>query len=68
MYLSKSDVFDIIQSLRINKATGTADINPTLLKNTAEVVYIPLSRVFNKSLSSNTFPNIWKIVNVAPIF
>ena len=68
IYLSESDVLDILKSLKINKATGPDDISPTLLKNTAEVIYKPLSRLFNKSLSSNTFPDFWKIANVVPIF
>ena len=68
IYLSESDVLDILQSLKISKATGPDDISPTLLKNTAGVIYKPLSRLFNKSLSSNTFPDFWKIANVVPIF
>ena len=46
IYLSESDVLDILQSLKINKATGPDDISPTLLKNTAEVIYKPLSLLF----------------------
>ena len=64
IYLSESDVSDILQSLKINKATGPDDISSTLLKNTAEVIYKPLSRLFNKSLSSNKFPDFWTIANV----
>ena len=60
---SESEVLDILKTLKTNKATG-----PLLLKNTADVIVGPLTLLFNKSLSSNVFPAIWKIAHITPIF
>ena len=66
--LSESEVLDILKTLKTNKATGPDEIRPLLLKNTAYVIVGPLTLLFNKSLSSNVFPAIWKIAHITPIF
>ena len=66
--LSESEVLDILKTLKTNKAIGPDEISPLLLKNTADVIVGPLTLLFNKSLSSNVFPAIWKIAHITPIF
>jgi hypothetical protein len=38
-----------------------------MLKETAEVLALPLSDLFNKSMELGTFPDMWKRANVTPI-
>ena len=39
-----------------------------MLKMTATSITKPMTRLFNKSLRDNIFPDIWKRANVSPIF
>ena len=51
-----------------NKSTGPDKIPTKLLKLCAVLIYEPLTKLFNKSLSSGCFPTIWKQANVSAIF
>jgi hypothetical protein len=55
-------------SLNTNKASGYDNISNTLLKKTAYSIAKPLTDLFNHSLSTGIFPNIWKKANVPPVF
>jgi hypothetical protein len=43
-------------------------IHPTLVKELAEQIAVPLSVIFNKSLQEGVVPPDWKLANVSPIF
>ena len=66
--VSAPDVLKILNSLNENKSTGPDKIPTKLLKLTALLIYEPLTRPFNKSLSSGKFPSSWKEANVTAIF
>ena len=59
--ISRQDVEDVLQHLNVYKASG-----PDLLKG-ANVLVLPYSIVFNRSLEQEYFPNSWKEANVSPI-
>ena len=66
--LTVDDVQTILESLDVTKATGPDAIPARLLKETAHVIAPPLSKLFNKSLSTGTVPLEWKEANVVPVF
>jgi len=66
--ITTSEVADILLNLETGKACGPDGINNIVLKNCANELSGPLSKLFNQSLQSGVFPNIWKEANVAPIF
>ena len=68
VYISSQDVTDIIKSLKLNKACGFDLITHTLLKESIGVLSLPLSTLFNKSLSVCRFPEKWKMANITPIY
>ena len=68
VYISSQDVTDIIKSLKLNKACGFDLITHTLLKESIGVLSLPLSTLFNKSLSVCRFPEKWKLTNVTSIY
>ena len=39
-----------------------------MLKETAEVMAMPLSRLFNRSMEMGCFPDVWKQANVTPVY
>jgi hypothetical protein len=68
IYLSDEDVFNGLYNLDIHKGAGPDKIPPIFLSNCAESLTKPLSLVFNRSLATGTFPSLWKMSFLTPIF
>ena len=66
--ISETDVMDQLKILNVNKAYGPDQLPPRLLKEAKEYIYKPLTKLFNKSLQTQTFPLIWKRANVLPVY
>ena len=54
--------------MKTNKATGLDQINAKLLKDSASSTVSGLTKIFNASLHSQTFPDIWKKGKITPLF
>lgn len=67
-YISENSVRKEIESLNITKSTGSDKIPPVFIKNCINSLVSPLHIIFNKSLSQNVFPKIWKLSKVVPVF
>ena len=57
---------DILKILKLNKATGPDDISSRM--QTYNIVSYPLTKLFNVSLKTHTYPDLWKIAHVVPLF
>ena len=55
--ISRQDVEAVLQHLNVSKASGPDLISPGLLKEGANVLALPYSIVFNRSLKQGYFPN-----------
>jgi hypothetical protein len=66
--IEEQEVTDIITILPANKAVGPYCISHKMLKSTKATIVKPLTMLFNRSLSENTFPYSWKIAHVIPLF
>ena len=65
------DIVDILQalkSLKVDSATGPDGIPSRLLKNVAQVIAVPLKRIFRFSFLTGTLPDSWLSANVTPVF
>jgi hypothetical protein len=62
------EVQSVLLGLDISKGAGPDRIPPLILKNCASAFAHPLSLLFNRSLSTCVFPEIWKLSYVTPIF
>ena len=58
----------MLETLDVTKATGPDKIPAKLLRETASVTALSLCKLFNKSLSTGSFPQNWKEANVVPVF
>ena len=67
IFVQTEEVCAILKSLATGKACGPDQINNRVLKEVAESIAEPLTRLFNASLSRSTVPDIWKKANVSPI-
>ena len=61
------DVELTLKTLQTGKAAGPDAINNRILKELADPLSIPLSDIFNYSLSVGKVPSVWKLANVTPI-
>ena len=66
--VQEEEVSDIIKCLKTNKAVGEDLISHKVLKETCYTITKPLCSLFNKSLSSCIFPDMWKQAIVMPLF
>ena len=60
VHITPNDVYDIIIHLNINKSVGPDGISNCGLRYAADFKSVPLSNIFNNSLSSSTYPQAWK--------
>ncbi len=53
-----------------SKSTGLNGIGIRLLKVSADIIALHITRIYlcNASISSGTFPDVWKKARVVPIF
>ena len=65
---NENEVLKLLNSLDLHKATGPDKLPAKILKMSALLIYQPLTKLFNKSLRTATFPDIWKIANITPIY
>lgn len=66
--LSGEEVLIKLKALDSSKGAGPDGIPPIFLKECALELCSPLTIIFNLSLLQGTFPAIWKIAHVTPIY
>lgn len=66
--LPESIVFEGLMNLDSSKGCGPDGIPPVFLVNCAQSLCRPITIIFNLSLESGIFPDIWKTSCVKPIF
>ena len=66
--VTSEEVRKLLQDLNVNKATGPDGIPPRILSLAATELSIPIAILFQKSISTGSLPNEWKMAHVTPIF
>ena len=66
--ISPDEVFQVLNTLNTNKASGSDNIGPLLLKSCASFLTYPLHHLFSLSLQTSAIPNEWKLHTIIPIF
>ena len=66
--VSCQEVFNLIQKIPSNKASGLDNISARLLKEASPIVTRSLTFIINQSITTGIFPNAWKRARVSPIF
>ena len=62
------EIIEIINKFNQNKSAGHDNIGNYLVKRVAKEISIPLTIIFNLSITSGIFPNDLKIAKVIPIY
>lgn len=68
IYVTRDVVFNKLKKLDVNKSAGPDSISAVFFANCADGLAYPLQLIFNRSLSTGTFPCSWKSAQVVPIF
>ena len=65
--ITDEQIFNILYSLKVNKAHGPDDISVNMIKLCGNGLCVPLKLIFNNILTTGIFPDQWKKANVTPI-
>ena len=66
--VTPEDVDKEIKTLDVNSCPGADGIHPRFLARCSSAVSLPLSIIFNSSLSEGSLPSEWLASQIAPIF
>ena len=66
--ITTQETLNALNKLVINKSCGPDLLPSKILKLVAIIIAEPLTKLFNKSLRSGTYPTTWKEANIQPIF
>jgi hypothetical protein len=66
--ITPGKILDILQILKLGKASDLDTISHQMLKKTCNNICVPLSLLFILSLSKSEFPKQWEIASVMPLF
>ena len=61
-------VFKELNQLQEHKSTGLDGISPRFLKDGSEVLKIPITHIVNRSITTSTVPDDFKVARVSPLF
>ena len=61
------DVIKVIKNLKNSSATGVDFIDTRTVKLAAEMLAPALTHIINLSITTNTFPSIWKYAKIIPL-
>ena len=66
--IDNDQIISLNRKIDPKKATGSDGISGQMLLLCDESVVLPLQIIFTYILSTSTYPDMWKIANVTPIF
>ena len=67
-HISTLDIRDAIAKLKTAKSFGNDTISSYFLKLALPVMETSLAIMFNTSIETSQFPNLWKLARITPIF
>ena len=68
IYPVTEEVIDLTKSLKGKPTAGDDDIPENIVKQCIQLIKGLLSHIYNLSLTSGVFPNVWKTAKVKPLY
>ena len=68
IFIQSDEIIRLIRNLNPNKATGSDGISGQMLLLCDDSVVLPLKIIFQNILETSTYPDMWKLANITPIF
>ena len=66
--IQSDKILSLIRNLNPNKATGSDGMSAQMLLLCENSVVLPLKIIFENILKTSSYPDLWKLANVTPIF
>ena len=66
--IGNDEIITLIRNINPNKGSGSDGISGQMLLFCDDSVVLPLKIIFENILLTSTYPDIWKLANVTPIF
>jgi hypothetical protein len=66
--VSEDEVINLSKNLKGKMTAGYDDIPENLVKDCIHLIKKPMAHIYNISLNSGVFPDVWKVVKVKPLF
>ena len=64
----RDEIISLIRNINPNKASGSDGISGQMLLLCDNSVVLPLKIIFHNILVTSTYPDLWKLANITPIF
>jgi hypothetical protein len=64
---TEAEVYDLIVGLDTSKSTGPDGISAKMLRGAVDAVVPSLTRLFNLSITTGSFPELWKFSRIVPV-
>ena len=68
MRFTEDQVLKLLTHLSVDKACGPDGLHPRLLKELANEIVGPITKLFNVSVATGSIPADWKKAEVKPLF
>jgi hypothetical protein len=68
IYPVTEEVISLTKSLKGKPTAGDDDIPENLFKQCIHLIKGPLAHIYNLSLNSGVFPDVWKTAKVKPLY
>ena len=66
--ITKEATLKMLKSLNSSKSSGPDEIHPRILKEIADVIAEPITRLYKNSLHQSKIPKEWKTAVIVPIY
>jgi len=66
--ITEEEIYNKIKLLKNDKASGSDNIPIRFIKQIHPIICKPLAFIFNLSLKTGTFPDVFKIATISPIY
>lgn len=66
--ISHQDINDAIRELKPKKSLSHDGIPPYIVKGCGAIFMTPLHHLYNLSIRTSTFPNLWKLATIIPVY
>ena len=68
IHVTESEILKRLANFREDKSPGADGMSSRFLKAISTVIAVPVTMIFNRSLSEGSVPADWKHANVSPVF
>lgn len=65
--IMEGHVLEKLRNIDLSKGAGPDGIPPIFIRLCASALVDPLTKIYNKSLTTGIFPHLWKVAKITPI-